>query len=172
MRTLWLRMTVCIVLVGSISCYLMAAGPAIGFAVANGSFAVDNSTISGNASVFDGSTLATDKAASKLQLNNGVRLQLGSESRVRVYTGHVVLEKGVGQLMASAAYPLEARTLQISSAEPNTIVRVRLDGANSVRVSTLTGAVRVKNAHGVLVASLEAGRAASFDPQAGSSGPT
>src|SRR5437016_11151905 len=156
-----IRITICITLVAAISSYLMAAGPAIGFAVANGSFKVDNSTISGNASVFDGSTLITERAASKLQLNNGVRLQLGSESRVRVYQDRAILEKGVGQLTASAAYPVEARTLNISSAEPNTVARVQLDGSNSVMVSTVSGAVRVTNAHGVLVANLGAGRAAS-----------
>ena len=116
--------------------------------------------------------MSTERAASKLQLNNGVRLQLGSESRVRVYEGRAVLEKGVGQLTASAAYPVEARTLHISSAEPNTVARVQLDGATGVVVSTVSGAVRVTNATGILIANLGAGRAASFDPQAGAAAPT
>lgn len=159
-----------ITVTGAVLCLtpcLLATGPAIGFVMANGSFQLDRSTIRGNASLWEGSTLETGKAASQLDLNNGSQIKLAADSRVRVYAGHTVLEQGIGELHSSTPYPIEAGRLLISSAEPNTVAQVRLDGAEAVEVAALSGAVRVTNASGVVVGNLMAGMGVAFSPQTG-----
>jgi hypothetical protein len=152
--------------------YLLASGPVIGFAMADGSFQLDRSTIRGNATLLDGSTLETGAAASRLQLNDGVQLKLAPESRARIFAARTVLEQGTGQLQSSSAYNIEALGLRITSAEPNSVAQVRLQAAKTVQVAALTGAVRVTNAAGVVVGNLVAGMSVAFTPQAGSQAPT
>jgi hypothetical protein len=150
----------------------LTAAPGIGLATASGSFRVNSSQVWGNTTLLDGATIETAKAASQVKLNNGVQMRLGADSRAKIYEGHLVLEKGASQLEASSAYPVEASTLRISSEAPNTVARVQLTDRNRVMVAAVQGAVRVTNAAGLLIANLEAGRAANFDPQAGAAGPT
>ena len=61
------------------------ATPAIGIAVANGSFQVDRMRVSGNATLFDGSVIETAGSSSQIQLNTGQRLRLSSETRAQIY---------------------------------------------------------------------------------------
>ena len=152
---------------------LPAANTAIGLAVTNGSFQVDHSRVWGNTTLFDGSIIETAKASSQLQLNGGVGMRLAAESRARVYRRRLVLEYGYGQLESAVDYEVEARSLHISVAAPDTVARVRVENGHNVLVAALRGAVRVTNASGVLVANLEAGRSLTFEPQAaGAAAPT
>jgi hypothetical protein len=151
---------------------LTASSTTVGLATANGSFQVNSATVWGNATLLDGSTIETAQAASQLDMNNGARLRLAAESRARVYQGRLVLEKGSGQIESAAAYPIEARTLLVYSASPDTVARVQTKDDTQVLVTALKGKVRVTNAAGVLVANMEPGAALSFDPQAGAAGPT
>jgi len=167
MHALNVRIAVTAVILCTLTPYLLASGPVIGLVMANGSFQMDRSTIRGNASLLDGSTLETGKAASRLELNNGVHVKLAPESRARVYAARTVLEQGTGELQSSAGYPIEARGLSISPAEANSVAQVRLDGAKTVQVAALSGAVRVTNAQGVVVGNLVAGMGVAFSPQAG-----
>jgi hypothetical protein len=48
--------------------FLMAAPPSIGVIRSSGDFQVDGSTVSGNATLFEGSTVQTAAAQSKIQL--------------------------------------------------------------------------------------------------------
>src|SRR5687768_18448848 len=75
-----------------------AATPAIGMAVANGSFQVDRMRVSGNASLFDGTVIETGSSSSQIQLNTGQRLRLSSETRAQIYRNKLVLESGFGQM--------------------------------------------------------------------------
>ncbi len=148
-----------------------ASSPAIGLATANGNFQVNSSRVWGNATLFDGTVIETAKAASLVRLNNGAQMRLATESRAKVYQGRLVLEKGSAQLESSAAYPVEARSLKVYAAAPHSVARLQLARDNQVLVAAVTGAVQVANASGVVVANLAAGRALSFDPQAGAAGP-
>jgi hypothetical protein len=157
---------------GAVS-FLAASGPAIGMAVADGSFQVDHSRVWGNATLFDGSIVETGHALSRLKFASGARLRLGSESRATVHQGRLVLESGIGQLESAPGFEVESRTLRISAAEPGTVARIRLDSAPKVVVAALRGSVRVTNSAGLLVASVEAGKSLDFEPQtAGASAPT
>ena len=63
----------------------MAAAPAVGVVTARGSFTIDDSRITGNATLFEGNKIQTGPASSQLQLNNGAKMQLAAESRGIVY---------------------------------------------------------------------------------------
>lgn len=145
----------------------LAVGPSIGIAMAEGPFRIDRAEVKGNASLFDGSDVETGEASSKLRINGGTRLEIGTDSQARVFATHAVLERGGGQLESGSAYSLEARTLRIGTGGPKAIARVRLEGHGTVLVSAVNGPVRVSTAAGILVANLAAGRNLRFDPQAG-----
>jgi len=83
------------------------AAPAIGIITASGHFSVEGSQVWGNATLFDGTTVETSSASSELALRNGVKVQLSAGSRARIWQNRLVLEKGVAQLAAPAAF--EAR---------------------------------------------------------------
>src|SRR2546425_10048056 len=108
MHALTHRALLSLILVGTVTISL-ASSPAIGLVVAKGSFQLENSTVRGNATVFDGNTIETNKVSSHLQLNNGAQMRLGMESRAKIYGTRAVLEKGIGQLEASKDYQIEAR---------------------------------------------------------------
>jgi hypothetical protein len=105
-------------------------------------------------------------------MNNGAHVRLAAGSRVKIYEGRVILEKGVGEMDSSTAYQVEAHTLRITNAEPETIARVRITSPSLVMVSALKGRVHVTNAAGFLIANIAAGGALSFDPVVAASGPT
>ena len=147
---------------------------AIGVAITNGSFQVNHARVSGNATLFDGSTIETATAPSQIQLDGGPRLRLAAETRARIYHNKLVLESGFGQLEAAPGYEVEARTLHITAASPGTVTRIRLAAdRNVVVVAAVQGSLRVRNAAGLLVANVPAGASIDFEPQAaGAAEPT
>jgi hypothetical protein len=158
------RALLSLILTGCLTQNLLA-GPAIGVAITNGAFRIDGSAVKGNASLFDGSEVSTAAASSKLRIHGGTRLELATESQVRVFANRAVLEKGAGQVEGPPAYLLHARTLGIRTNASTSIARVRLDGADAVVVSAVNGPVRVFNASGAMLANLAAGHSLRFQPQ-------
>src|ERR1041385_1402119 len=145
----------------------------IGMAVANGNFRVNQTGVSGNATLFDGSTIETAAAPSQIQLDGGPRVRLAAGSKARIFQTKLVLESGFSELEAAPGYEVEARTLHIMSASPDTISRIRLSsGRNVVVVASVQGTVQVRNAVGLLVANVPAGASVDFEPQiAGAAAP-
>jgi hypothetical protein len=137
---------------------LSAATPGIGVVLSSGSVTVDNSVVAGNATVFDGNTIQTGATSSRVQLNNGKLAQLGADSTARVYSDHMILEKGFGQAFGS--YNVEANTLRIAGDS----AKVAIYG-KTVEVAALSAPVTVSTSMGVQVASLMPGRALAFTPQ-------
>lgn len=144
-----------------ISVCAIAATPAIGIVTASGHFTLDKSQVWGNATVFDGSVIETGNASSEVALRSGAKLQLAKESRARILTTGVVIEKGTGQISAPESFEVNAANLRIHSTG-----RLRVDFANGVQVASLLGSARVSSATGMLLAAIPAGRAMSFSPQA------
>jgi len=162
---------IALLLAGALS-FGLAASPAIGVAVAGGTFRVDGSRVSGNSSVFEGDTIETGLAVSEVQLNGGVRMRLGSESRGTFYRDRMALERGQAQLEPSSGYRLEALNLSIA-ADPSAAARVSLNGPRRVQVAAFGGPVRVANTKGVLLAMLTPGKVLEFqtDDVAGAAAP-
>jgi hypothetical protein len=144
---------------------LTAAPPVIGTVVAKGSFRLDNATVNGNATLFEGAYIETVNVGSSMELTNGAKITLGAASKGRFFGDHVVLEKGSGQLVKAEGLRFEARGLSIQPETGNASARIALAGVTRVDVSATTGSFRVLNARGVLVANLSAGRTIEFEPQ-------
>jgi hypothetical protein len=137
---------------------LSAAAPGIGIAISDGTLTINSALTAGNATLFEGNTIETGNASSRVQLNNGASLQLSSEARGRVYGDRLVLEKGATQVGPSS-FEVNARTLHIVGSD----ARVSVVG-KTVEVAALSSPVRVSNAQGVLVANMEPGKALDFTP--------
>lgn len=144
-----------------------AASPVIGTAVTKGSFRVDHATVAGNATLFEGSLLETDRAASSLALSGGARLWLAAASGARVFGDRLVLEKGQAQLDNAPGFHLEALGLKIQPERSASAGRVAIQNGRRVEVAARSGGFRVLNARGQLVATVAAGAALAFEPQAG-----
>ena len=145
---------------------LPAASPAIGTVMTNGSFRMNNMTLRGNATLFEGSTLETAGTPSSVELASGARLTLGADSRGQIFGDHLVLERGQGDMAKTVGVRLQARGLTVQPETGDSTGRVRLAGANKVQVEVLKGSFRILNSNGLLVAKLIPGSAMAFEPQA------
>lgn len=142
----------------------IAAPPAIGTVLATGSFRLDNATVRGNATLFEGATIETAETGSSMELSSGARVTLSPESKGRFFGDHVVLERGQGRLDKTAGFHIEARGLTIQPETGNATGRVLL-ASTRVQVAALTGSFRVLNASGMVVAKLPPGLTLAFEPQ-------
>ncbi len=127
---------------------------------------LDNSRVSGNATLFDGSKVEAS-GFSRLKLNNGTRMDLGAGSEAKVYANHASLEKGMSEIQSGSGFEIDANTLKIRTAGSDAIARVKLDN-KSVMVTALNAPVEVLNPAGMLIARVTPGLPLSFMPQAGS----
>jgi hypothetical protein len=148
--------------------FCAAATSPIGIIRASGHFTVEGSQVWGNSTLFDGATVETGAASSDLALRNGARVQLGKESRARVWQNRLVLERGTGQVAAPASFEVVAAGFDIRGDGPGARLRVGVD--DTVLVASLAGHARVSNAQGLVLASIPAGRGMSFSMQAASQG--
>ncbi|MGA3189706.1 MAG: hypothetical protein ABSF22_21575 [Bryobacteraceae bacterium] len=146
-----------------ISAFAIAATPAIGIVTASGHFTLDRSQVWGNATVFEGSVIETGAASSEIALRNGAKLQLAKDSRARILSDRVVIEKGIGQMSAPESFEVNAANLRI-----HTTGRLRVSLSEGIEVASLTGSTRVASASGILLAAIPAGRSMSFSPQSAS----
>jgi hypothetical protein len=144
-----------------ISAVAIAASPAIGIVTASGHFTLDRSQVWGNATLFEGSIIETGAASSEVALRSGAKLQLAKDSRARILSDRVVMEKGIGQVSAPESFEVNASNLRI-----HTDGRVRVNVGDGVQIASLTGIARVSSASGILLAAIPAGRAMNFTPQA------
>jgi hypothetical protein len=144
-----------------ISAAAIAATPAIGIVTASGHFTLDRSQVWGNATVFEGSVVETGSASSEIALRNGAKLQLAKDSRARILSDRVVIEKGIGQVSAPESFEVNAANLRIHSTG-----RLRVNFGQTVEIASLLGSGRVSSASGMLLAAIPAGRTMNFGPQA------
>jgi hypothetical protein len=143
-----------------ISAIAAAASPAIGIVTASGHFTLDRSQVWGNATVFEGSVVETGSASSAIELHNGAKLQLAKNSRARIESDRLIVEKGIGQITAPALFEVNAANLRIHSAG-----RMRVTVGENVLIASLSGITRVSSASGMLLAAIPAGRSMNFEPQ-------
>jgi hypothetical protein len=142
-----------------------AASPAIGRIVAKGAFRADNVTVTGNATLLEGSTIETAQAVTSLELLSGAKFRLQPDSKGRIFGDHAVLERGAGSLEKSTGFHVEARGLSIRPETADATGSVALLANQRIQVSALTGSFRVLNAQGMVVARLRPGTALAFQPQ-------
>ncbi len=147
-----------------------AAAPAIGVATTSGDFRIDRTSVSGNATILDGSLIETGRAASELRLYQGTSMRLAGDSRGKVFQSRLVLEQGAARVDARKGYAVEAAGLQVQAA-PRSAAQINLAGAGRVEVAAISGAVEVKNGTGILLAQVLPGQALAFTMQASGAAP-
>ena len=140
--------------------------PMIGRVLAKGAFRVDNSSVTGNATLFEGATIESAADRPELELASGARISLGPESKGRVFGDHILLERGESRLDKADGFRVEARGLSVQPETGKTTGRIELAGATKVQVAALSGSFRVLNARGSIVARIPAGVTLAFEPQA------
>jgi hypothetical protein len=141
------------------------AVPVIGTVIAKGTFRLDNATVTGNATLFEGATIETRSAASRMELSTGARVSLGVDSKARFFGDHMILEKGEGRLEKAESFHFEAGGLIIQPETGNATARVALTGGARIELAALSGSFRVLNSRGLLVANLGSGHALELEPQ-------
>jgi hypothetical protein len=150
-------------------CFLvLAAASSIGTVKSSGEFRVDGAAIRGNGTLFEGDLVETAGVRSVVQLG-GTQLTLLPASRAKVYHDRTVIEKGSGLLTGAAIHSVEAASLRITPVAANAVLQVDVAAPNRVAVTARNGSAEVRNASGVLVASLRPGVALAFEPQTGAS---
>ncbi len=145
-----------------------AANQPIGVAMSEGTILVNDAQTPGNTTVFDGSTLQTQKSASQVRLKDGAQVRFESDSRGKLFRDHMDLQQGTAKI---EDYSAVANGLSVR-AEGKSSASVTMKG-KVVEVAALTGDVHVFNAAGMNVANLLPGRALDLLPQeAGASSPS
>ena len=109
--------------------------------------------------------IETTSARSVVQIS-GAQMTLLPDSRIQVYRDRAVLEKGSGILAHAQHLIVEAASLRIASSADDSIVQVEKTGQTQVIVATSGGSAEVRNASGLLIASLSPKMALAFDTQA------
>jgi len=151
----------------------MAETSAIGTASARGSMRIDGSVVNGNATLFDGTVVETSEAMTAVRLDKGVEIKLATDSRGKLYSDHLVLEKGAGEVAAPGRFMLQANGLRVTPEAPNSRGVVSFQDSKTVQVSALQGSFDVANDQGILLASVQPGRMLLFNMQdAGATAPT
>jgi hypothetical protein len=145
----------------------LAASPVIGTVLSKGAFRMNHATVLGNATLTEGALIETSTPAS-VRLKSGDQLTLGQDSRGQIFGDRLVLEKGMSRLDKSTGIHLVALGLTVLPDRGDSKATVTLDGLRRVRVASSTGALRVLNSGGQLIANLPAGSAVAFEPQPGS----
>jgi hypothetical protein len=143
----------------------LSAASSIGFVKSTGDFRVDGAAIRGNGTVFEGNLIETGPARCVLQLANA-QITLAPESRARVYHDRTVLERGAGIVQAGGGHRIDAATLRIAPSARYSVVQIEITSPTYVTAGTHGGGAEVRNIAGVLVASLQAGKALAFNPRA------
>lgn len=152
------RLLCCSALCGSIA-MLTASPPVIGVARSWGAFWINDASVPGSATILDGTSLKTGDASSDINLTNGTRVTMSSNSSATVHNDRLLLDRGTAEFSGTAAYRVEALHLRIGASDSVARVRVGVDRRNRVLVASLGGSAEVRNAQGLLVAHILAGAA-------------
>jgi len=141
--------------------YVIAASPAIGVASAVGTFMVNSSEVEGNANLFDGSRIRTDKASSKVYLMSGAALVLGINSAGTIYRDHFTLNQGATKVDNLTGYSIRAERYDIRQGKPSSQAVVRID-QGTVEIAALAGSLNIFDEKGALLTRIGAGTASAF----------
>ena len=147
--------------------YAAAGTVSIGTVNARGDVRVDSYPIKGNATLFDGSVVETGQASADVRLKKGAEITMSTGSRGTLYSDHLVLQQGQGELVASNTFALDVSGLHVKPSQPNSRAVVSMKPGNTVEISSVKGSVGVSDSHGVMLANILPGHSFSFAMDAG-----
>ncbi len=139
--------------------HALAASATIGIATAKGDFRVDESSVAGNATLFDGTAVETGGTTGEVKLSNS-RVALDTKTRTRVYQGHMVLDQGKVQ-WSGPELRMEAGLLNVEALDNRSTAIVVRKGT-SVVVGALSGNVKVMAKNGAMLRMVSGGSAFEF----------
>ena len=154
-----IRRLLALVLVCGSLVFASASPPVIGVVRSVGAFRINQASVPGSATLFDGSSLQTGATSSNINLKTGQRLLLASSSAAEIHQDRLVLSKGTAELSSAAAYRIDTPSLHIGATDPTTSIRVMIDDAKRVRVTATGGRAEVRNSQGILLAQVFSGSA-------------
>jgi hypothetical protein len=146
---------------------ILSADNAIGIATVRGSFKVDGSSTSRQATLFGGTRISTDAAASEMRLNSGTKFVLAPGSEGVVFADHVVLRRGGGQLDATSHFRLQTEAFDIAPAGQSAMAQFTLASTGVMHVSSIRGSLALRTPGGALLANLAEGKSAQLSPKSG-----
>lgn len=144
-----------IAITGSAAVLLMASAPIIGMTSFQNGVTLDNSKVSGTATLFEGSTIQSD-GYSRIHLNNGTRLDFGAGAKAQVFATHAALSAGMTEMQSPAGFEVDTTLIRIRPVGADSIARVKID-SGKVYVTALNAPVSVMNSQGLLVAKVAPG---------------
>lgn len=159
MRMRLARGVAAVMLCGSLAA--RAEDRVIGTVVTSGQMQVDRAAVTGNATLRDGSHVATADTAARIQLSGGVRATLGLNSEARVHAGRMELARGAG-LVAGPAYRLVAGNYSVHPLA-GAQAQVYRQG-DTADVAAVNGAVLVRDSEGTLIAKVTPTQPLRFEP--------
>jgi hypothetical protein len=157
--------SVALPLIASSALFAGTSAPVIGMASSQNSFALtlDHARVSGNATLFDGSTVEANGYV-RIQLNNGSRLDFAADSKGKVFSNRVSLESGMSEVQSGTGFEIDAQFLKVRPASADAMARVKVEG-KMVYVTAVNAPVEVLSPSGSLVARVSPGSPMFFKPQ-------
>ena len=92
-----------VLILGVMPGLVIAAPPVIGTATATGAFRLNGDTVMANGTLTEGAVLETGRGYSSVRLTGGARLSLSADSRGKLYSDRIILEKGEARLIETRA---------------------------------------------------------------------
>jgi len=148
-----------------------AGSVSIGTASARGNMRVDSYKIENNATLFNGSVVETDQASADLRLGKGTEITMSRNTSGTVYSDHLVLQHGRGELAATGAFHLDANGLRVTPLSSDSRGLVSVPDGKTVEVAALTGSFGIVDADGKMLGNVVPGKALHLALQAGPAGP-
>ena len=139
-----------------------AGSVSIGTASARGDIRVDSHQVENNATLFNGSMVETGQASADLRLGKGTEITMSRETTGMVYSDHLVLQHGQGELAASGAFHFEANGLHVTPLSSGSRGLVSVPDGKTVEVAALTGSFGIVDPDGKILGNVVPGKALHF----------
>ena len=138
---------------------LIAGNASIGVATTVGTVSVNQTVISGDSDLADGSHLQTTTAPSDVHLAGGAQVRLATRSEGTFFSDHVLLDEGALRVGNFSGLTVSARQLQIAGDDAGAQAVVRIT-KKTVEIASVGGAVNVMD--GGMLTRVAAGTKMSF----------
>ena len=133
----------------------LSAASIIGVASTRGTMEVNNASIRGTVNVPEGASIRTNETTSLIQLQNGVQVDLNRNTAAAVYTNHVELREGGGQITTNQNFDVEALGFRVEPANRQAVTRIQYD-RDRILVTAVDSPLKVSR-DGLLLARVNSG---------------
>ena len=115
--------------------------------------------------------METGQASADLRLGKGTEITMSRDTSGTVYSDHLVLQHGRGELAATSSFRLDANGLHITPLSSGSRGLVSVPDGKTVEVAALTGSFGIVDADGKMLGNVVPGKALHLALQAGPDGP-